>query len=63
MRPRSQKSTVSRQWLWRYVSPLKMVSMPKNGTCVRVFFSSSQRCAESGTLLVFFLDKTEPEVD
>ena len=35
----------------------------KNSTCVRVFISSLQRCAESGTLLVFFLEKTELEVD
>ena len=29
MRPRSQKSTDSRRWLWRCVSPLKTVAMPK----------------------------------
>ena len=29
MRPRSQKSTDSRRWLWRCVAPLKTVAMPK----------------------------------
>ena len=61
--PRSQKSTDSRRWLWRCLAPFKTVAMPKNGTFMRVFISSLQRCAESGTLLVFFLEKTELEVD
>ena len=29
MRPRSQKLTDSRRWLWRCVAPLKTVAMPK----------------------------------